>query len=52
MIHVMCDLETLGRRPGCKLLSIGAVVFGPKGLGAEFYEDCLLYTSDAADDTR
>jgi hypothetical protein len=37
MIHVMCDLETLGRRAGCKILSIGAVVFGPSGLGAEFY---------------
>lgn len=37
MIHVMVDLETLGRRAGCKVLSIGAVVFGPKGLGAEFY---------------
>lgn len=37
MIHVMCDLETLGRRAGCKVLSIGAVVFGPNGLGAEFY---------------
>lgn len=42
MIHVMCDLETLGRRPGCKLLSIGAVVFGPKGLGAEFYEEVKI----------
>jgi len=26
-INVMCDLETLGTRPGCKLLSIAAVPF-------------------------
>lgn len=42
MIHVMVDLETLGRRPGCKLLSIGAVVFGPTGLGGEFYEEVQM----------
>lgn len=42
MIQVMCDLETLGILPGCKLLSIGAVVFGPKGLGAEFYEEVKI----------
>lgn len=36
-VHVMLDLETLGNAPGCKILSIGAVVFGPKGLGREFY---------------
>ena len=35
--HVMLDLETLGTRPGCKILAIGAVVFGPDGLGREFY---------------
>lgn len=33
----MVDLETAGKRPGCKILSIGAVVFGPAGMGAEFY---------------
>lgn len=37
MVHVMVDLETLGTRAGCKVLSIGAVVFGPAGLGAQFY---------------
>jgi 3' exoribonuclease, RNase T-like len=37
MTHVMVDLETLGNKPGCKIMSIGAVVFGPSGLGAEFY---------------
>lgn len=39
MSHVMLDLETLGLRPGCVVLSIGAVFFDAnKGLGAEFYE--------------
>ena len=33
----MVDLETLGNRPGCVILSIGAVAFGPDGLGDEFY---------------
>ena len=39
MIDVMLDLETLGTRPGCPVLSIGAVFFDPDndGLGAEFY---------------
>lgn len=37
LTDVMVDLETLGTRPGCSVLSIGAVAFGPKGLGAEFY---------------
>lgn len=37
MSHIMLDLETLGTKPGCIILSIGAVVFSPKyGLGAEF----------------
>lgn len=27
-LHAMVDLETLGRKPGCKVLSIGAVTFG------------------------
>lgn len=39
MEHVMVDLETLGRRAGCSVLSIGAVAFDPttKELGPEFY---------------
>lgn len=36
-INVMCDLETLGKAPGCKILSVGAVVFSVNGLGQEFY---------------
>jgi exodeoxyribonuclease VIII len=38
MADVMVDLETLGRRPGCAVLSIGAVEFCPqRGLGKQFY---------------
>lgn len=39
MKDVMIDLETLGRRAGCAILSIGAVAFDPKTkeLGPEFY---------------
>lgn len=48
MQNVMNDLETLGRRAGCAILSIGAVAFDQAtGLGAEFYvvvnrESCVL----------
>lgn len=42
---LMVDLETLGRRAGCVVLSIGAVEFSPaKGLGREFY--CVLTQDD------
>lgn len=34
---VMVDLETLGRRAGCIVLSIGAVGFSERGLSSEFY---------------
>lgn len=39
MTNVMVDLETLGRRAGCAILSIGAVAFDPEEelLGPEFY---------------
>jgi len=38
MEHAMVDLETLGQRPGCSILSIGAVAFDQRrGLGTEFY---------------
>lgn len=39
MADVMLDLETLGTRPGCAILSIGAVVFNRHSgeLGPEFY---------------
>lgn len=39
--NVMVDLETLGTRPGCKVMSIGAVVFSPAGVEEhrQFYID-------------
>lgn len=37
MNNVMHDLETLGTRAGCAILSIGAVGFDENGLGSEFY---------------
>lgn len=37
MSDVMIDTETLGTRPGAAILSIGAVMFGPDGLGETFY---------------
>lgn len=39
LTDVMCDMETLGRRAGCVILSIGAVYFDPLTgkLGDEFY---------------
>lgn len=36
-VHVMLDLETLGKEPGCAILSIGAVAFSRAGLGSSFY---------------
>jgi DNA polymerase III epsilon subunit-like protein len=45
--NVMVDLETLGTRAGCSILSIGAVKFDAEGLGEEFYvvvsrENCII----------
>lgn len=40
--HVMLDLETLGRRPGCPVISIGAVEMTPVGLGEEFYRNLAV----------
>jgi len=39
MKDVMVDLETLGRRAGCSILSIGAVAFDAEtgNMGPEFY---------------
>lgn len=40
MSHIMLDLETLGVRPGCKILSIGACAFHHQwGLGNTFYRE-------------
>lgn len=58
MPSVMLDLETLGREPGCIVLSIGAVTFDPFGTGHsnEFYRnidrtDCLLHGLHAHPET-
>jgi len=37
--RVMVDIETLGLEPGAAIVSIGAVRFGPGGLGDQFYGD-------------
>lgn len=42
VFEVMADLETLGKRPGCKILSIGAVVFNQAGLHREFYVEAKI----------
>jgi len=35
--RVMIDIETLGREPGCVIVSIGACQFGSDGVGEEFF---------------
>lgn len=37
MTHMMLDTETLGRKPGCVILSIGAVIFDPFNPNQENY---------------
>lgn len=39
MLNIMVDLETLGTRPGCIVMSIGAVEFDATGIGREFYTE-------------
>jgi len=36
-MSIMLDIETLGTKPGCVVLSIGAVEFSEKGLGKQFH---------------
>lgn len=49
MNHLSVDLETLGTRPGCVVLSIGAVAFDHRlGLGDEFYTTINQKSSEAA----
>lgn len=36
-MHVMLDLETLGTKPGCAVVSIGACVFNMGGVQEKFY---------------
>lgn len=46
MRHVMIDLETLGTRAGCSIISIGAVEFDPQAgtLGDEYYAVISRYS--------
>lgn len=46
MNNIMVDLETLGTAPGSVVLSIGAVYFGPEGLGEQFYSVISLEDSE------
>jgi hypothetical protein len=45
MLDVMLDLETLGRKPGCVILEIGAVRFGPTGVDRENAFHSVISTS-------
>lgn len=46
MNNLMVDLETLGKTPGCVVLSIGAVAFDNSGLSQErFYEEININSS-------
>lgn len=36
-MNVMIDLETFGNKPGAVIVALGAVKFGPEGLGETFY---------------
>lgn len=47
MQDVMLDLETAGTAPGCAILTIGAVTFGPAGLGNTFYAAVSLASATA-----
>lgn len=55
-MHVMVDIETMGKTPGHAILSIGAVTFDSKGIHSEFeerisLESCLEYDMEIDDDT-
>ncbi|KFC90295.1 exonuclease [Leclercia adecarboxylata] len=45
--HLMVDLETMGKKPGAPIVSIGAVFFDPSSgkTGAEFYQVINLESS-------
>lgn len=50
-MDIMLDLETLGKKPGCIVLSIGAIAFDPLGdelpapenSGRCFYQNCTIF---------
>ncbi|QIG33587.1 exonuclease [Leclercia adecarboxylata] len=45
--HLMVDLETMGKKPGAPIVSVGAVFFDPSSgkIGAEFYQVINLESS-------
>jgi hypothetical protein len=47
----MVDIETLGTTVGSKLVSIGACVFSPEGIGDSFYSAIDIDTSPGTIDT-
>lgn len=49
---VSVDIETVGTSPGCAIVSIGACVFGPEGIGAEFYVEIDWRASGLAVDSE
>jgi len=54
--RIMVDIETLGLEPGSAIISIGAVRFGPREMGEEFYrsisrESCEDAGLDVDEDT-
>jgi DNA polymerase III epsilon subunit-like protein len=54
--RVMVDIETLGLETGAAIISIGAVRFGPDGLGQTFYrsidrESCVVVGLEIDQDT-
>ena len=47
--HVMLDLETMGTSPGCAIISIGAVDFGPDGADpAKHFHEIINMNSNVA----
>ena len=49
-MHLMLDIETLGTRPGCAILSVGACTFSRDGIGQKFYNVSDLRTSSGSID--
>lgn len=47
-MHVMLDLETLGTKPGCAIVSIGACVFNAEGVQGKFYRAINIITTGLA----
>lgn len=49
MLDIMLDLETLGTKPGCVVLTLGATAFGPEGLGERVYVPLSIADQEALD---